>query len=746
VTETGLEPSPLLTAIEREVIAYANASAIEPDFTGATPRWTAAAAVALTNLPVRPTTLIGRDNDIAHVRELLGRYHLVTVTAVGGSGKTRLAIAVREAELAHRPHGVWFVDLTAISSDDEMLGAIAGAVGLSLATGDASAQLIGFFADNEAVIILDNCEHVIDSCAMFAERFLASHGSTVLLATSRELLDIEGEHVVMLPPLRCDGLDSPGVQLFLDRALAINPRFQLTQADAQTLTICTRLDGLPLAIELAAARVTVMNPAELLAGLDDRFELLSHGRRGHRHRALEATLDWSYELLTPEEQRVLRALGVFTDGFDADEVGAVTCTARARALAVIEALTAKSLVDRADHDGEVRFRLFESVKAYAEDRLVDAGETAEVRDRHFDHFHRVATVHGRIIAGEIRVGLRLRADLSNITSAFEWAAAAGRWTRAGELLQGASSVFDIELAWLDGLPLLERAIQACTPLDVDLAERMKALRLEWLMLTQDPRLADCLKDLLNSPVPVVRAHVRAHAAFIVSFGAPSTDSLVAWAHAALNRLAAEDSGPVSAVAIDAHLLMARVLEAVVHGDFAAGLAHFEGITREDRYAPMTHANAAFATATAVFSWPPSTSPRARSNEPRPVRQAKQQLRSHGMDPLRSPRPSTRSGRATPTAHQRVVRSQRAATSRRPQPEHEHPASRNGRTRLDLSETALSAQRILRPKDVLCTEMIPGCAPPRQSGTTETHGDAIPAPWCRPPRAHHALDVVFDLTP
>ena len=211
---------------------------------------------ALTNLPARPTRMIGRDDEVSRVRQLLAANRLVTITAVGGSGKTRLAIAVGEAELPHRQGGVWFVDLTAVMSGADVPAAIASAVGLVLTNAMATEQLIDFLSGTSALVILDNCEHLIDECAQIVESALAVRGEVTFLATSRELLDVEGERTVVLGTLPCDSADSAGVRLFLDRATALDPDFELTEENADTVsTLCARLDGMPLAIELDAARL-----------------------------------------------------------------------------------------------------------------------------------------------------------------------------------------------------------------------------------------------------------------------------------------------------------------------------------------------------------------------------------------------------------------------------------------------------------------------------------------------------------
>ena len=244
---------------------------------------------------------------------------------------------------------MWFVDLTAVMNEADVPGAVATSLGLPLTTGDPTAQIVRYLADKPALIILANCEHLIDACAGFTETFLAGKGPALILATSREAVAVDGEQIVVLSPLTSDSADSPAVRLFIDRATAAEPRFELTASNSETVaSICARLDGMPLAIELAAARMTVMNPAELLAGLDNRFQLLSGGRRRQRARTLEATLDWSYDLLDAEDQRVFRALGVFVDGFDIEAVAAVTtldagCRVRRRRGTGCEAL-----VDRAD--------------------------------------------------------------------------------------------------------------------------------------------------------------------------------------------------------------------------------------------------------------------------------------------------------------------------------------------------------------------------------------------------------------
>ncbi|HEY5664332.1 MAG TPA: adenylate/guanylate cyclase domain-containing protein [Ilumatobacter sp.] len=506
---------------------------------------------ALSNLPTRPTRLIGRDQEIARVRELLTGSRLVTITAVGGSGKTRLAIAIGEAELVHRRDGVWFVDLSDAMTDADVTGAVANGLGMSIEAGDATTQVARYLADKDALVILDNCEHVIEGCAEFAERFLAAAGESVLLATSREALDVDGERVVTLRSLPCDDTDSPGVRLFVDRATAVDPDFELSESNAAAVAgVCRRLDGMPLAIELAAARVTVMTADELLAGLDDRFGLLSGGRRRSRQRTLEATLDWSYDLLEPDQQRVFRSLGVFVGGFDLEAFSAVAALRRSAAIDMVEALVAKSLVVRTDRAAGSRFGLLETVKAYAEDRLVDAGEAVEVRDRHLAHFHQRATGRGRTASGSMAHGERLVADLGNISVAFGWAADTGRWPIAAEVATCSLMGFWWERRMVDAVDLVLRTQANGEAFDPDLHGCVTALAADVCVMVKDwDGFRRNALELTTSPIAGFRALGHAKLAWMsVYFAADQVLDLLGQADAELARVESGGRSDVNAVA------------------------------------------------------------------------------------------------------------------------------------------------------------------------------------------------------
>lgn len=204
---------------------------------------------------------------------------------------------------------MWFVDLTAVADPQDLQPVIATAMGVELGGGDPLGQLLEFVSDKDLLLVLDNCEHLVDDCA---EAFLARSGESQILATSRERLDVDGEQTVQLPSLAVADAESPAVRLFVERATSVNSHFALETAGGDVVVeLCRRLDGLPLAIELAAARSTTLTPAELLAGIDDRFRILSGGRRRQRQRTLESTLDWSYQLTLPSpgDHRRLRPAG-----------------------------------------------------------------------------------------------------------------------------------------------------------------------------------------------------------------------------------------------------------------------------------------------------------------------------------------------------------------------------------------------------------------------------------------------------
>jgi len=384
------------------------------------------------NLPTMPNRLVGREDDVRDIRLLLAEHRLVTLMAVGGIGKTRLAIEVADQELPHWRDGVWFVDLTQASTDSDVARAVARSIGLEIQDGDMSARVATFVAGQSMLIVLDNCEHLIDACAGIVQAVLAAGGSSKVLATSREWLDIDFEQVFQVHSLDTSGDDNSAVQLFVRRARATDPDFT-ADTDGVVAEVCRRLDGMPLAIELAAARVTVLSPVALLDGLDDRFRLLSGGRRRQRGRTLKATIDWSYELLADDEQRFFRRLGVFLGSFDIAAAATVADTSVGEATDIIEALFARSLVARSP-EWPGRFNLLETLKAYAEDRLVDVGEAQDTRERLHRHFAPTATLTLVINLMTVTRVVALEPDQANIAQITDWLENGERWNELADFL------------------------------------------------------------------------------------------------------------------------------------------------------------------------------------------------------------------------------------------------------------------------------------------------------------------------
>jgi predicted ATPase/class 3 adenylate cyclase len=348
------------------------------------------------NLPIPVTTLIGRDADIAHVGSLLVDHRLVTLTGSGGSGKTRLAQHVASEVLHLAPDGAWWVDLMPITEDERVVSTIAEAARFrEVNTID---QLAASIADARMLLIVDNCEHVIDAVADTFEVLLRQCRNVRILATSRETVGIDGEQNVRVRPLgvpergsvtRHDLDEHDATRLFLERALSVAP-LDPTDDDADAIaTICRRLDGIPLAIELAAARTRLLTPRQIAEGLDDRFQLLTSGARRarSRQRTLEASVAWSFDLLDDDEKAVLCRLGVLPAAFDLDAAQAIGGLGApgAALLDILTSLVEKSLITvRPDPLGR-RYRLLETIRQYALERLGERGEAQAARDAHLAH-------------------------------------------------------------------------------------------------------------------------------------------------------------------------------------------------------------------------------------------------------------------------------------------------------------------------------------------------------------------------
>lgn len=353
-----------------------------------------------TNLPVQRTALVGRDEELAELQELLltPPVSIVSLTGPGGTGKTRLALQLAAELVEEFPHGVWFVSLSPLRDPELVVPTIARTLGLLDDPSRGAGEVLrAYLEDKRLLLLLDNFEHVAESAAAVAAACGSAEG-VKLLATSRSPLRLSGEHVFPVPPLRVPDpgedlatlSESAAVALFVERAVTARPDFALSEENAAGVAeLCARLDGLPLAIELAAARTRVLPPHAILSRLSDRFGLLTGGARDleDRQQTLRATLDWSYDLLTPQEQRLFARLSVFAGGCRLDAAETVCGGDGISTLEGIVGLAEQSLLrERDDFDGEPRFWMLESIRAYARERLVQAGEADTVSAAHVDYF------------------------------------------------------------------------------------------------------------------------------------------------------------------------------------------------------------------------------------------------------------------------------------------------------------------------------------------------------------------------
>ena len=398
-------------------------------------------------IPSPVTDLVGRKQDIVEVKTALSSSRLVTLVGTGGVGKTRLVLQVADEVREDYPDGVWFVDLAPLTDPKLAAQAVASVLGVRDDAGSSlDIALTDYLRPRSALLVLDNCEHIIDACALLTGRLLAHARDIRILATSRQALGLMGERVWRVPSLPCPSADtlpkdnreairlvsgSPATKLFIDRATAVDNRFAVNAGNARIVAhLCQRLDGIPLAIELAAARVRVLTVEEILDRLDNRFRLLTSGSKTvlPRQQTLHALIEWSYNLLTPAEQQILARLSVFRGGCTLEAAEAVCAGGAIDAFEVLDLLTAlvdKSLafVDR-DTDGHSRYRLLENVRAFAAERL--RGDEADmVRMCHAEWFAvLVQEAEPKLRGPEQLVWLqKLTADRGNIWAAVDWSCA-----------------------------------------------------------------------------------------------------------------------------------------------------------------------------------------------------------------------------------------------------------------------------------------------------------------------------------
>ncbi len=422
LTDLGTHPLRDLPRPERVV------QLCHPDLVNDFPPLRVFSTVVATRLPVQLTSFVGRDAQLTQLRELLAQNRLVTLTGAGGVGKTRLAIQVAAQLAGEFGGGVWYVDLAPITYPGLVAVTVARALGLPDQPGRSTMDsLLRFVRDRQLLVVLDNCEHLLDASAELVVAVLSAAAGLTLLATSREAIGVAGEVSWRVPSL---SLVEEAIELFADRARHARPDFSLTDDNAAAVSeICARLDGVPLAIELAAARVRSLSLAEILDSLHDRFRLLTGGARTavRRQQTLRASVDWSHALLTQPERVLFRRLAVFLGGFNLDAARAIAGggdVERFQVLDQLSLLVDKSLVVVCDSEvsgGRTRYRLLETVRQYAVEKLGESGEADTVRTRHRDHYTALAALLDAPADRDYEQCIeQANTEIDNLRAAFSW--------------------------------------------------------------------------------------------------------------------------------------------------------------------------------------------------------------------------------------------------------------------------------------------------------------------------------------
>ena len=438
------------------------------------------------NLPKPRTRFIGRETELRDCLRLLNETRILTLTGIGGSGKTRLALRIAEEAIQSYPEGVYFVDLAPLPEPRLVLETVAAGFGVKeVPDRSLSDVLVAHVRGKRLLLVLDNCEHMLGETATLADMLLGASEHVRILATSREGLGVEGERLVGLRSLSTPAQNDPktvseadAVKLFIDRANLASENFQITAENAGGVAeICRRLDGIPLAIELAAARVRVLSVDQIRAKLDDRFRLLVGSGKSAlpRHQTLRATFQWSYDQLTPEEQELFRALSVFSGGWNLESAARLRQAGEMDLIDALGRLIDKSLVlvDR-ERAGDLGYRFLETVRQYAQERLVEAGESEEMHRRHFSVFLDLAErAYAERFTREDVWSARLEAEHDNLRSAIE----SVRDTDAEEYLQLVGALawfFGARSHFVEGRDHLKRALEGARK-EPDRPARARAL-------------------------------------------------------------------------------------------------------------------------------------------------------------------------------------------------------------------------------------------------------------------------------
>lgn len=433
------------------------------------------------NLPASLTLLIDREQEQVEIARLIDQHRLVTLTGSGGVGKTSLSLRVAATLLDKFPDGVWLVELALISDPSLIAATTADALHLPAEMHRPAIEMLcDYLREKELLIVLDNCEHLVEACAQVVARLLRAAPKLRILASGREALGITGEVSYRVPSLALPDITQPpdfeslrkndSVRLFGQRAASAFPKFQLTDENVYVIAqICQCLDGIPLAIELAAAKVRVLSVSQIAERLDDAFRLLVGGSRTalKHHQTLRATLDWSYNLLSPDEQTLFRRASIFVKGFTLEAAEAVCVDEPARGgirtgdmLNLLERLVDKSLILTEAWQSETRYRALEIVRQYAAEKLSEAGEDESQRENHLEYFLNLAEAAAPHLTRPEQLAwlARLEAEHENMRAALEWSLRKEQPEYALRLAVALCPFWHIHCYWLEGSRWLERAL------------------------------------------------------------------------------------------------------------------------------------------------------------------------------------------------------------------------------------------------------------------------------------------------
>jgi predicted ATPase/DNA-binding NarL/FixJ family response regulator len=452
------------------------------------------------NLPLELSSFVGREKELAEVERLLEDNRLLTLTGSGGCGKTRLALAAARELVEGFEDGAWLVELASLADPSLVSQAVASTLGIREQPGRSQTETVAdYLRTKKVLLVLDNCEHLVEACAGLAEALLRACPELRILATSREALGITGEVAWPVPSLSLPDLRRlPDIQglsryestrLFVERAVAVNPIFALTERNAAAVAhVCYRLDGIPLAIELAAARTKVLPVDQIADRLDESFQLLAAGGRTAmpRQRTLQATMDWSHELLADEERALFRRLSVFASGFTlkaAESVCAGEPLQQDGVLDLLSHLVDKSLVLVAEGDGEARYRLLETVRQYGWEKLTESDEAGQFQERHSGYYLALAEVAEPELkgAGQVAWLERLEREHDNLRVAMAWLLGRGGSEEAARLGWALWLFWGIRGYYAEGRRSMEQALSGEGNVVMPASARAKALYVAGMM-------------------------------------------------------------------------------------------------------------------------------------------------------------------------------------------------------------------------------------------------------------------------